>query len=500
MIAQSAVNFSLPYDYYYALYFRFCLTCGASCSVTRVATKGFAVVVHYQCKGAEKHDGVWRSSAISNRRYHVNMIISSAFSLCGTGHTVLKSIFECFKCPHIGKSSYYSILRTKLYPVIAKKWELVRNTVLNKLKSRESAVTLSGDGHYDSPGWCAKYCTYIAMDNDTHAIVDFAVVQKKMYTGELEKEGCRELLSGLIQKGLRIGTFVTDQNDKIGKMIRSTDAFKNIKHSLDVWHMAKNLKKKLIKAAKKSEGLKKWVEPIVTHFWYACQKCKKDPSLLLQIYHSCLLHLANKHAWNKDPFADIRGKKPYPVFPNYNKCSHSRILRGSHRRLRGLKWLDMNSDEYKVLYKIIADTRRSNSMKKCADFVHTGDLEVYHNVRLKYLPKRTAYSLHRMIVMAMLVGIEVNTNLKKRGQPKSYAQYSKVRAEWVAKPRFKGKDFSFRKDIIDEMMRVLIDGNPDPVLDDLLREMGYIVREIPKNIAPIERPAEFSKTNTYSRF
>ena len=485
--------------------FRFCLTCGAKSTVTRVTTRGFAVTIHYECDASEKHSGVWHSSDVVDRRHRVNMVVSSSFSLCGAGHTLLKSIFECLRCPFLKSSGYYQLLKTKLYPIIVMKWELIRNLTIAGLKNRASGIKLSGDGHYDSPGWCAKYCTYSAMDIESHAIVDFFVVQKKMYTGELEKEGCRELLTGLIEKGLDIGTFVTDQNDKIGKMIRTTEKFQSIKHALDVWHMAKNLKKKLVKSAKKHENLKKWVEPVVTHFWYACQKCNGDPSLLLQIFHSCLLHLAGKHAWTKDPFTSLRGsgkkKKPYPVFPSYVKCAHKRKLTGKHRSLRGLQWLDMNSEEYRILYSIITDTRRSNSMKKCADFIHTGDLEVYHNVHLKYLPKRSSYSLVRMIVMAMLVGIEVNTNLQKRGTPKSYKQYSKVRAGWVAKPRFKGKVFQFRHDIIEEMMKFHELKCSFPKIDDLLRESGYIRRYVPKNIAPIEKPSSDSEgVANYSRF
>ena len=431
--------------------FQRCFQCGGPSSVTGVSSRGFAISVHYKCDYNYQHTGVWHSSEYSNRRFHVNMLVPSSFSLCGAGYTLLTSIFQCLKCPHLGKTSYYKFLNDKLYPIIATKWELMRDIRINTLKEDTLGITLAGDGHFDSPGWCAKFCTYSAMDLDTNAIVDFSVVQKKMYGNDLEKEGCKELLHRLVSEGITIDTFVTDQNDKIGKMMRTADDFKSINHSFDVWHMAKNLKKKLVKAAKKVERLTVWIEPVVTHFWYACEWCDGDGSLLLEIFHSCLLHLANKHAWTEDPFAAQRKTsetttKPYPVFKTYRKCGHENRLTGKHRKLKGMKWLDMKSEEFEVLFKIITDTRRSNAMKKCAAFIHTGSLEVYHNVRLKYLPKRTSYTLKRMIIMAMLVCIEVNVNLEKTGKPKVYSQYSKVRAAWVEKPRNSGKVYIFRHD------------------------------------------------------
>ena len=158
-----------------------------------------------------------------------------------------------------------------------------------------------------------------------------------------------------------------------------------------------------------------------------------------------------------------------------------------------------------ILYRIkcfITDTRRSNAMKKCAAFIHTGSLEVYHNVRLKYLPKHTSYTLKRMIIMAMLVCIEVNVNLEKTGKPKVYSQYSKVRAAWVEKPRNSGKVYIFRHDVIKDMMSVHNTNEKIRDIDLQLKEMGYITRTVPKNIAPIDKLAvtNVSNSSTYTRF
>ena len=46
--------------------------------------------------------------------------------------------------------------------------------MLKSLK-KQNLVVLTGDGRCDSPGHCAKYCTYTIMDSTTGKIVDLEV-------------------------------------------------------------------------------------------------------------------------------------------------------------------------------------------------------------------------------------------------------------------------------------------------------------------------------------
>lgn len=129
------------------------------------------------------------------------------------------------------------------------------------------------------------------MDISSGAILDFFVTQRAMYTEDLEREGCREALGNLLSRGLKIKNFVTDQNTKIAKLIRESPEFKAINHCYDVWHMARNLKKKLEALEKKHPKLKQFRSAIINHFWYSCQNCDKDPATLVERFHSILLHI-----------------------------------------------------------------------------------------------------------------------------------------------------------------------------------------------------------------
>ena len=129
-----------------------------------------------------------------------------------------------------------------------------------------------------------------------------------------------ELINVLVNEDkLPIKSFVSDCHSGIAKMIR--EQYPDIKHSYDIWHTTKRLRKKLDKAGKKHPKIVLWTGDLINHFWWSCQACMGDPDLLLEIYHSCLYHVLNIHSWGNryrapilKTFRDMRGTKPYPVF------------------------------------------------------------------------------------------------------------------------------------------------------------------------------------------
>jgi hypothetical protein len=65
------------------------------------------------------------------------------------------------------------------------------------------------------------------------------------HSNSLEKYAFRLGLLELINEGLEIAEVTTDNHLGIGKLMREDNVFKNIPHTLDSWHVAKNLNKKL---------------------------------------------------------------------------------------------------------------------------------------------------------------------------------------------------------------------------------------------------------------
>jgi hypothetical protein len=92
-------------------------------------------------------------------------------------------------------------------------------------------------------------------------------------------------------------------------------------------------------------------------------------------------------------------------------------------------------------------------ISKLSEFHHTGSLEVYHSLLLKYAPKRKHFSYNGMIARTQLAVIDHNTNVKrqqalvKKGKNKSEKRYNVVfpkgKKKWVAKPIMDKKSYSF---------------------------------------------------------
>ncbi|XP_063684222.1 uncharacterized protein LOC134818537 [Bolinopsis microptera] len=479
--------------------FKFCPECGARSVIKRINCAGFGIVVNYRCYGILPHEGVWRSSRLRQKKYECNLVVSAAAFLCGMSYSVLESFMTCLSVPYITCSSFYKNNTTNLYPIIVDQWTSMRTALLES-RSQLEHVDIAGDGHFDSPGWCAKFCTYSILDIKTGAILDFFVAQKGMYRGDLETFACKEVLLNLVSQGLKVRHFVTDENTRIAKLMRTF--FTSITHNYDIWHKARLVKRKLMEMSKKLPKLSEFVAPIVNHFWYSCKKCAGDPKELVERVHSTLLHISNHHAWTADPFEPLKlqlqkernekrkkqivltSEKLYPYFHKVKHCDHS--SRVKHRTLQGLKWFKIESEEFTSLFKYFTSTRFISSIQLCCNFLHTGALEVYHNVRLKLLPKRTSYSLNRMVVGSMVIAIEINKNLTSNR--KEFWSYSKSQKKYVSKSRVINKDYSYRKDILQGMWDYVGEGKEPRSIATMLKESQYVKRTIPKNITGLKIP------------
>ena len=158
--------------------FKHCPECGVSARVTKVMTHGFATVIHYRCYGINPHVNVWRSSNMVRNKYTCNMVISAASMMCSISYSALESLMTCLSIPYVGKTTFYRLIATYLYPGVVNKWSALRTMIINSFQGK---VDVSGDGHFDSPGWCAKFCTYSIMEIKSGAILDFFICQKGMY-------------------------------------------------------------------------------------------------------------------------------------------------------------------------------------------------------------------------------------------------------------------------------------------------------------------------------
>ena len=97
-------------------------------------------------------------------------------------------------------------------------------------------------------------------------------------------------------------TFISDRHRGIAKWVRENQ--KETCHVYDVWHVARSLTKKLLKAAKEKgcEVIKDWIKGIRRHmYWCATSTVSGFGALIKAKWNSFLRHVADKHSEHPDP-------------------------------------------------------------------------------------------------------------------------------------------------------------------------------------------------------
>ena len=469
--------------------FKYCLHCSSPVESIKTNYSGSAIAVECMCLMG--HSFVWRSGDMQHRIALLNVRLSAAATLSGLGYSTFETFFKLLEIPPLSKPAFYKLAKTWLYPVIVRDYDLMRTKTIEDLKKCDE-LNICGDAQYDSPGYSAKFCTYTLMQCGTDRIVDFLPIQKGQYEGELERNACEEILKMVTEEDqLNITNFVTDAHIGIGKLMR--DNYPSVQHSYDIWHFGKSLRKKFKKASKKNPKIASWENSLVNHFWWSAQNCNGNPELLMELFHASLFHVLNIHAWGNrrkihQQFKTLKGTKPYPKPPTLDKlnqkCLHQTLTKGASRK--GM-WFKIGDSDFEALFKVITNTRMCNSMKKCAQFLHTGALEALHCAKLKYLPKRKAFSMDSTIVLMMLVCIEHNKNLRLGTalKPKTKVAYSRAQKQYVLKNNYFRDNISYKKSFL-ELVQNHVKSNTKLTFD-----LGrYKRKDVPKRFHSAEKPSK----------
>ena len=344
----------------------------------------------------------------------------------------------------------------------------------------------------ESPGYSAKYGTYTLMDSATDLILDYSLVQVSEVGSSvaMEKEGLQRCLDKLLTQGVAINSIATDRHTGVASLMKKEYSF--VDHQYDVWHMAKGVTKKLAKKAKTKHcgQIYPWIQSISNHLWWAAQTCNNDAQLLVEKWKSIVYHISNVHEWDSDPKA---------LFP---KCVHQTL---SSEEERSRKWLRSGSVAHSALRKVVLQDTLLRDMKKLVGFHHTGSLEVFHSLLLKYCPKRQHFSYVGMQARIELAILDHNYNTQRKqattkdgtkiiilhlcltyifteGKARYLIVFPKGRKSWVAKPILEEKDYTHLCHIMEDVVQLRLDEHRQELFDYDKSDF------IPQNIASIERP------------
>ena len=245
----------------------------------------------------------WCSQQINNGMCMGNTNISAGILFSGNTFQRIKEIIIA-NVAFTSQLTFYSIRKKLLYPVIH--WVYTTNrTLLFESAKEESKSHLLGDGRCDSPGYNAKYGTYTLRGNQSGQILDFHIshVQVAGNSQKMELDGFKTVINRLQEYDVKIGSITTDRHNQIQSYV--SKFLKHILYQFYVWHVRKNIKKKL--------NLKEtWI--------------------------GILYHITDCHQW-----------KGYKTF---RKCQHKKLTK---KGLSCKPFLKQSSPAYKALESIVTD-------------------------------------------------------------------------------------------------------------------------------------------------
>ena len=452
--------------------FKQCPDCGADVIKKEQSTQGTQLFVTRICKNG--HKNFWSSQPMIEGMAAGNLLLSSSILLSGSTSTKVASLADILKLKFFSERTFYSIQDKYLFPVINEFWHQEQNSVFSELADKD--LWLSGDGRCDSPGHNAKYGTYTMIDQQTDKIVDFHVVQvtEVNNSNAMEREGFKRCMNHIQDHGGQIEVVATDRH--VGIRADMKRNFPKIDHQFDVWHLAKSITKKLTEKSKKKDcgDLSPWIKSISNYLWWCVETCEGNKELLREKWISIEHHTADIHSWDS---ADI-----------YHKCPHPPIPRDEARKKR---WLQPGSAAHDALREVVFDKKLLKDIQLLSLCCHTGNLEVYHSVQTRYIPKRQHFSYKGMVARTQLAALDHNANTGRqqatvtRGANQGELQYKLVfpknTKEWVAKPKMEKTS----RDYLNPILDAIVDTKRQKPCD---RSATLTAPHIPKNIASKPRP------------
>ncbi|XP_068758424.1 uncharacterized protein [Montipora capricornis] len=368
-----------------------CPECGHAIIQQKNKTSGSMLLVELTCHSS--HTKTWESQVVK-RKPLGNLLLAAAILFTGNTFTSISNLASCLNLQFFCERVFYDTERKYLLPVVNEAWEAESNRQIDTLTPR-AVVNLEGDGRWDSPGHCAKYGTYTLMDEDTGNVVVFNVVQVSVVSSSnaVEKEGftrCIELLEG---KGVNITIVATDRHVSISSCM-SKD-YPHISHQFDVWHLSKWVVKKLTNKAKQKgcEELAPWIQSISNHLWWSAATCDGSVQMLWEKWKSVLDHVSKRHKWSGNSL--------------FHQCCHRRI---SSSRAKKICWIKQCTPAHLALEEVVLNNKLLKDLAKLTDFCHTGKIDVYHSMMLKYCSKREHFSYKGRVARTQPAALDNNAN------------------------------------------------------------------------------------------
>ncbi|XP_045924694.1 uncharacterized protein LOC123982844 isoform X3 [Micropterus dolomieu] len=335
-----------------------------------ITSKGTATSVEWICPNGHS---LWRWNSQPVMKCGTqagDFLLSTNILLSGNDYAKVALLFKFMNMGMVKKNTFVSIQDAYCVDTVKSFWEERRTEALSGLQGKDVVV----------------------LENDTKEIIHVATINKQQTSCNsvvMEKEGFIETVDKLTSE-IKLVEICTGANAQIAALMNPYEGrYKDlgIHHSLDMWHGAKNLVKR-IAAAAKMEGqfvLLIWLKDIVNHFWWCCKKADTAKTFLA-LWIGIIHHVCDVHTWTN------------------GRCQHGRHL----EETRGKPWIQKDSRCHKVLVDIVLNKRWLKDVHKYLRFRSTADLEAFQNHILMYASKRFTFSPPVYEARVLLAALDYN--------------------------------------------------------------------------------------------
>ncbi|KAL8591976.1 hypothetical protein ACOMHN_020454 [Nucella lapillus] len=217
-----------------------CRVCTKPCQVVKKDESGTSVKFSSDCQCGNTF--TWLSQPYSRQLPLVNLVLAAAAFFTACSPTRLLDVFRYSNIACFSMRTYSNIQGAYLVPAVRNVWQKCQDHLF--LARRGRTLKLAGDGRCDSPGHCAKYCSYTLMDAETAHILQVQLVQSNQVRNShaMELEGLKTALANMTNK-VCVSHLITDRHSSIKKYVKDhhgADDEHHIVHHFDIWHMAKD--------------------------------------------------------------------------------------------------------------------------------------------------------------------------------------------------------------------------------------------------------------------
>ncbi|CAH2292347.1 THAP domain-containing 1 [Pelobates cultripes] len=375
--------------------------------VVRTSNKGTVTSNYYGKRSLKTQTSVFQGKRNTQTSTREDRVMKDAFTWTGPLEDDIKLSSDYYKKPSF-TDAFTQTDNTIQFPELRSTLSKPHTATLVETQFRPQPVgVISGiplavettpqqhitTGNPDLIPECEEHVGYRTFEQEsTQKIIECNTIQVSETKSSVNPESkvFRKCLKNVLDEGLTVAYLATDRHIGITKIMR--DEYRQINHQFDLWHLKRKLSR--LTKRKRCKQLIPWRKAIINQMWMSSLHCKGNVNLMREQWNSVLLHVVNQHRWDSGTLID--------------GCPHSEL---SEKDMGRRPWLVRDSPVHLQLTNFVKNKQLQKDLKQMAHFCHTGSIDLFRSLVLKFCPKHVRFSKDGMAARIKLAVLAHNTNV-----------------------------------------------------------------------------------------